>query len=859
MLAGSAGASLAFAGRVPNEDAIALSPVAGWIMLAIAVCIALILVLGREAWRRLLFRLEDPRPMGLFRIVFGLCAMANINGLWEHFTYLFTDEGIFLTDVARQVFARQQFEGFGNGLGDDPSGFFDWAGFFAWLKGPKYSLLLLWDTPLAFWIHWAAFQLAMTMLVFGVWTKWVKWVAWFLFHSIILRNNLFWEGTENVYRTLFFYLCLSGCGRAYSVDNWLRCRRLRRHRRLSERDGPGGGRGVAASEDYPKGLEPIFLPIPTWPRVLVMLQIATLYLYTGVVKNGGVWMNGDAFYYALNLDHFWRVPPQYPSSILGTNMFRVMSHVTHWWEVFFPLVIVGLVGRWILRERLPRMPNLQRRLLQLAWGSLALLAGGLVLHLYPVHSVLGPHGPLSIRDIQYIVGGSWLVGLALVAWVYHRLRYRPFRFRILGRNLALDLPWFYSWIFGRRLWLLLGLTFHGHLIVLMNIGWFSPGVLAGYVCFLNGSEVGWVGAQLGRVLAVVGVPGIRAWVRKGGTATLAADLELPRFRRDGVRLPLANLLVAIVLGVLGVVAAYRDLLSFGWSLAGIAAFLAGSLGRERLGTKAPEYSIVPTPRRKDRWPQPPDRSRSLAAPWAYGPIGRLVVGCMFAYHITGVAVWLLPNKDSFKQWRSKARQPFKWWLTVTQTSQGWKMFAPNPPRANLFMRVLVTDASGEVYDLNRDVYAEGWKPIPWIWYSREGKINRRIAGAEGGHGSWYRKWHARYICRWWTLEHHGEIPKQVEIVKLTYGIPSPESVAKHGPYDHRKRLKTHGRATSMYKARCETETGAQVPNVIRERYGLPPVDNVRRWSALRGKQAAWQRKQKRRAERAQAQKSRSSE
>ena len=128
MLSGSAGALLALAKKVPNEEAIALSPVAGWIMLGIAVCIALIFVMGREPWRRLLFRLEDPRPMAMFRILFGLCAMANVNGLWEHFTYLFTDEGIFITDVGRQVFARAQFEGFGNGLGGDKYGFFRHAG-----------------------------------------------------------------------------------------------------------------------------------------------------------------------------------------------------------------------------------------------------------------------------------------------------------------------------------------------------------------------------------------------------------------------------------------------------------------------------------------------------------------------------------------------------------------------------------------------------------------------------------------------------------------------------------------------------------------------------------------------------------
>ena len=66
--------------------------------------------------------------MGLFRILFGIMTFANITGLWELFTYLFTDEGIFFTDIARRVFANRQFAGFGDGFGDDvPYGFFDLA------------------------------------------------------------------------------------------------------------------------------------------------------------------------------------------------------------------------------------------------------------------------------------------------------------------------------------------------------------------------------------------------------------------------------------------------------------------------------------------------------------------------------------------------------------------------------------------------------------------------------------------------------------------------------------------------------------------------------------------------------------
>jgi uncharacterized membrane protein YphA (DoxX/SURF4 family) len=138
--------------------------------------------------------------------------------------------------------SKEQFEGFGDGFGGDPYGFFGWAGFVEFIKGPKFSLLFFWDTPTAFWLHLVAFWAACTCFIVGFKTKYAKWATFLLFNSIILRNQVFWEGTENVYRCFLFYLCLSRCGEAYSLDNWLRCRRLRKQGLLSEPGCPATAR-----------------------------------------------------------------------------------------------------------------------------------------------------------------------------------------------------------------------------------------------------------------------------------------------------------------------------------------------------------------------------------------------------------------------------------------------------------------------------------------------------------------------------------------------------------------------------------------------------------------------------------------
>ncbi|MCA9717033.1 MAG: hypothetical protein KC468_20335, partial [Myxococcales bacterium] len=174
------------------------------------------------------------------------------------------------------------------------------------------------------------------------------------------------------------------------------------------------------------------------------------------------------------------------------------------------------------------------------------------------------------------------------------------------------------------------------------------------------------------------------------------------------------------------------------------------------------------------------------------------------------------------------------------------MFAPNPPRSNLFMRVLVTDQDDEVIDLNTDVYHPANKPIPWIWYTRQRKINRRIVGAEGGKGSWYQKWHARYICREWARTHGGVPPKQVDLVKIWYSIPTPEWVKEHGPYVPHERYQELHRQKFVYTADCATDINAQLPNHIRARYGLPaaPEDEFKPW--FKDRKRAWEDKMKKR-------------
>jgi hypothetical protein len=535
--------------RIPNQDAIALSPTIGWLMLGCVACVYLMFALQSERWRRFWLTLEDPRPIGLFRIVFAFLCICNINDLWEYFDFLFTDEGIFLSDAARQQFASGQFRGFGEG-GDEPYGFFDAGGVLEYLKGNRYSLLYFWDTPRAMWIQMIAFYLVAVAFMVGWKTRLMGVLTFLLMNSFFVRNQLFWEGTELVYRVFFFYLLLARSGHAYSVDNWLRCRKLRREGRLSERDGPGGGAGLAPTPEQPRGLEAVYRLIPTWPRMLMVLNLGVLYCYTGTVKNGAVWSNGDALYYALNMDHFHRFYPQEASSILGTNLFRLATWITHWWEALFPLMIVGMITRWGIRERLAPLHGWRLWAVRGCWLGLGLLAMVVVLVAYPVHYAPRPGGA-SLAQTQLTFALAWLGTMAAVGLLWWALGTGRVRVPIRGTRHVLDREWFCRWFLGRRVWLTLGLMFHGNLQVLMNIGMFAPIMMSTYLFCLQGDEPGRILRFFGRGLARVGVP-MPASVRRREPPLPAEDRTLPHHLRDTQRMPPALLYGLIALAAFGV-------------------------------------------------------------------------------------------------------------------------------------------------------------------------------------------------------------------------------------------------------------------------------------------------------------------
>lgn len=194
------------------------------------------------------------------------------------------------------------------------------------------------------------------------------------------------------------------------------------------------------------------------------------------------------------------------------------------------------------------------------------------------------------------------------------------------------------------------------------------------------------------------------------------------------------------------------------------------------------------------------------------PLVRTATLGFMLWHSGAVASLFTPTYPITAAWRGEVRSVFGEWVNGTNTTQSWKMFAPNPPRGNAFMRTIAVDQNGEEWILGGwlgDDHFENRSPV-FFWNDRMRKMHRRMSGKS----KWYLKYWSDFHCREWALEHDGELPKEIQIVLVKTPIPKPDKLDK--PSDPRKRKVT---LKHVQTHACEP-TGDLTP-VMKQRRGIP--------------------------------------
>ncbi len=196
---------------------------------------------------------------------------------------------------------------------------------------------------------------------------------------------------------------------------------------------------------------------------------------------------------------------------------------------------------------------------------------------------------------------------------------------------------------------------------------------------------------------------------------------------------------------------------------------------------------------------------------------RLALSLLLAYHLLAVLARLLPEPGLSERVRRGVRRGLhgERYLRLSSNVQGWKMFAPNPHRRNVHMRVFMEDEDGQRWNLRHDLRTR--RRFPYLFYDRFGKINRRLTQDARLYTAY-----AAWVCRdWELLRLRGDArppARRVHFVLVSNRIPPPERAIATNGY-HPRQLRNRTKHVIAY--RCAELPHGQVPNLLRVRYGLP--------------------------------------
>jgi uncharacterized membrane protein YphA (DoxX/SURF4 family) len=484
-----------------------------WVAFALLIAF---FVLRPELWRRLWFQRIDARGPALARMALAITAVWTfadlliLQGEW-----LFTDQGLLLTDMARKNYGGKL-----RTLWDPEHGFEHWYDVFFVLTDRWTILHVRSDPPFVYTMFGLLFLFG-TMMAVGLWTRLAAVMTWVLALQLYNYNPIYYTGGDTVMRVMLFTGMFIDWGQAYSVDAW-------RRRRKAILSG-------ATQLPAPKR-------IAAWPIRLMMIQLACIYCATGLLKSGPTWANGSALYYALNLDHFYRWPMHLVYAWAHKlYITRTMTVVVHWWEVMFPLVFVGEILRGFDNDKqagiwqgpVPRWTlyglGLVGSVLMVwtapSWAKTAPLFV-LALMIFVDHRFLRPadksgRGPeaWAIRVLSWacLIGfvaiGAYFASLGVLyyftppknapAWVHDKGLVRT-----LAATATITVPlvltgvililrawtprayrFVRDWLLGKRFWLTMGFLMHVGIDLTMNVGTFVQVMIAVYPIWLSGQDV----------------------------------------------------------------------------------------------------------------------------------------------------------------------------------------------------------------------------------------------------------------------------------------------------------------------------------------------------------------------------------
>jgi len=229
------------------------------------------------------FKKENYSTIGLLRILTAtVLLMSLINDLPFVVDY-FSDEGVLSgrTDTLRSEFRFTILDYLGN---------------------PTYVVI--------FYIILIIFTL---LLLIGKFTRTSAIVAFILLSAFHEKNPLILNSGDTLMRIMLFYLALAPSGRCLSTDS------------IKKRNNTSIKKHKRWQQGY------------IWPRRLIQIQLALVYLFAFLPKTGTTWRDGTAIYYFLANSHFARFSFDFLGNFIILT--TLMTYATLLIELLFPILV----------------------------------------------------------------------------------------------------------------------------------------------------------------------------------------------------------------------------------------------------------------------------------------------------------------------------------------------------------------------------------------------------------------------------------------------------------------------------------------------------------------------------------------
>lgn len=224
----------------------------------------------------------DTRSLALARVGIGLLCVRDALLRFEDLRFFLTDEGAVPRDAVLLELGRVE----------------------------HVSLFMAGGTTLWAGVLVALYGLCGLVFAVGLRTWWANLALWVLAISLQSRNGIVLQSGDVLLRLVLFWMLFLPTGARASLDHL-------RHRPT----GPAARSVLSAA------------------TVGYLVQLAAVYLSTAALKTGESWHNGQAVYYALEIDHFAKQP--FADLLLQSPPLVVaLTHATLGWEWMGPLLLL---------------------------------------------------------------------------------------------------------------------------------------------------------------------------------------------------------------------------------------------------------------------------------------------------------------------------------------------------------------------------------------------------------------------------------------------------------------------------------------------------------------------------------------